>query len=112
MLRTDDSGNIALDSVPDGLRYAVIFAADCEPDAIAAHNPDDTTESFTALSVTLGDKAAWLGTIARACGRDFYPVAYVEQAAQYFNRYPNATLAQLMEAGQLESDSIAGLYQP
>lgn len=109
MLRTDDSGNVALASVPYALRYAVIFAADCEPDAIAAHNPDDTTESFTTLSVTIGYEAARLCDFARADERDFYPVAYVEQAAQYFNRYPNATLAQLMEAGQLESDSIAGL---
>lgn len=109
MLHLDESGHAVLGNVYEGFRYAVIFAADCEPDAIAAHNPDEATEAFTRLSLTIGDRAARLRAVNSACGRDFYPVAYVEQAAQYFNRYPNATLAQLMEAGQLESDSIAGL---
>lgn len=90
------------------VRYAVIFASDCEPSTIANAHPDQATTTFAALAIALGHIADDKAGKAREAKEDFYPVAYVEAAAQYFNRYPAATLAQLMEAGQLESDAIAG----
>lgn len=90
------------------VRYAVIFAADCDPTAVAEHHEDDPTSAFAALSIALGQEAATRTRIARNEGRDFYPVAFVEAAAVFFNRYPAPTLHDLVEAGQLESDAIAG----
>ncbi len=90
------------------VRYAVIFAADCDAYPISQYNEDDPTSAFAALSIALGQEAATRSRIARNEGRDFYPVAFVEAAAVFFNRYPAPKLHDLIEAGQLASDAIAG----
>lgn len=89
------------------VRYAVIFASDCNPEAVAVYHEDDCTSAFAALSIALGQEAATRARIARNEGRDFYPVAFVEAAAVFFNKYPAPKLHDLIEAGQLESDAIA-----
>ena len=91
---------------PDYVRYATIFAADV---SLAAQMDSElNTEEFCQLSIDIGKIAAKRNDAARAAGEDFYPVAFVEQAARRFNVKSNATLDELLAAGQRECDSLAG----
>lgn len=91
---------------PDYVRYATIFAADVSIDAQL--DSELNTEEFCQLSIDIGKIAAKRNDAARAAGEDFYPVAFVEQAAQRLNQKPDATLDELLAAGQRECDSLAG----
>lgn len=89
-------------------RYALIFATDCDPSAIYRYvGCDDTTEACAVLATRIGNIAEQLRKLHVAMGRDFYPVAFVEQAAAELNRNPQAIFKDLCAAGQRESDSIA-----
>ena len=90
---------------PDYVRYAVIFAADVTPGAQMESGLN--TEEFAQLAIDIGKIAAKRNNAARAAGEDFYPVAFVEQAAQRLNELPHSTFDELLVAGQVESDSIA-----
>lgn len=100
----------------DAARYAIIFAADAGPEALYGYNiTDENTHRYTddvvELATLVGNQAERLRKDAEAARRDFFPVAYAEQAAQKLRSNPQATLDELFAAGQAESDSIAGLRE-
>lgn len=86
-------------------RYAVIFAADVDPDAYQNRMNTDEFEDF-ALSV--GVEIERRRVIARAADADFYPAAVAEQGAIFFNTNADATVESCLAFGQAESDAIAG----
>lgn len=89
----------------DLARYAAIFAADAGTDALYYKR---YTDEMADLCVAVAKKAIWRRDIAQAAGRDFYACAFVEAAACALNKCHSATLEQLLDAGQMESDSLAG----
>lgn len=82
--------------------YAAVFAADAGTDALYYER---YTEDMAALCVAVAKEAIRRSEIT---DEDFYTLAFVEQAAYALNRCHSATLEQLFEAGQMESDSLAG----
>lgn len=66
-------------------RYAVIFAADVEPEAYQAAT---VTDDFEELAINIGIKADELNEEAKKANEDFWPVLFVETAAQAFNSMP------------------------
>lgn len=86
-------------------RYAITFAADLEPSAIAASTL--TAYDIEQLAYDVGFTAHMRNERAGHEGRDFWPVAFVEQAAAEFNRNPSSTFDNLLRAGQAECDSLA-----
>lgn len=85
-------------------RLAVIFASDLEIAAQTASGLD--TDEVAQLAIAVGNYADSARTIAKANGRDFYACAFVEAAASHFNINPKAPLTTLLDAGQVESDSL------
>lgn len=82
--------------------YAAVFAADAGTDALYYER---YTEDMAALCVAVAKEAI---RRSEATDEDFYTLAFVEQAAHALNQCHAATLEQLFEAGQMESDSLAG----
>lgn len=89
----------------DLARYAAIFAADAGTDAL--YYGDRDTTDVANLCITVAQVAIVRRDEAQKAGRDFYACAFVEQAAEALNKCHAATLVQLFDAGQQESDSIA-----
>ena len=90
----------------DLARYAAIFAADAGTDAL--YYDDRYTDEMADLCITIAKEAIKRRDAAKAAGMDFYACAFVEAAANALNQCHAATLEQLFDAGQRESDSIAG----
>jgi hypothetical protein len=90
----------------DVARYAAIFAADAGTDAL--YYDDRYTDEMADLCVNVALEAIMRRDAAQAAGKDFYACAFVEAAANALNQCHAATLEQLFDAGQRESDSIAG----
>ena len=90
----------------DLARYAAIFAADAGTDAL--YYKDRYTEEMADMCVMVGLEAIKRHDAASEAGEDFYACAFVEAAANALNQCHAATLEQLFDAGQRESDSIAG----
>lgn len=85
--------------------YAAIFAADVEP---AIYQNRMATTDFLDLASEVGHAAEVRRRAAEAEGRDFYPQAFAEVAAQRFNATQGeASLDELLAAGQRECDSLA-----
>ena len=100
-------------------RYAITFAADCEPSLIWSAMYTATFEQFAGM---VGDTTDVRNQQATIEGKDFYPVAFAEQAAQKFNELirtgdekflnygeniPEELLQICLDAGQAECDSLA-----
>jgi hypothetical protein len=90
----------------DLARYAAIFAADAGADAL--YYNDRYTDEMAELCVAVAKEAIKRRDAAQEAGEDFYACAFVEAAADALNRCHAATLEQLLDAGQMESDCIAG----
>lgn len=91
----------------DLARYAAIFAADAGTEALYYSR---YTDEMADLCVTVAEEAIKRREALKVAGQDFanfYACAFVEQAANALNQCPFATLEQLFEAGQQESDNIA-----
>lgn len=92
-------------------RYAIIFAADAGTDALYAYGIEGkehrVTDEVVNLATQIGNIAEGRRKDAERDRRDFYPVAFVEQAAAALRDNPHASIHDLCEAGQAESDSIA-----
>ena len=86
-------------------RYAAIFAADAGTDAL--YYGDRYTDEMANLCVAVASEAITRRNLANVAGKDFYACAFVESAAQALNQCHAATLAQLIDAGQQESDNLA-----
>lgn len=86
-------------------RYAAIFAADAGTDAL--YYGDRYTDDVASLCVAVASEAISRRNMANLAGRNFYACAFVEQAAEALNQCHAATLAQLFDAGQQESDNLA-----
>ena len=82
--------------------YAAVFAADAGTDALYYER---YTEDMGALCVAVAKEAIRRSEIT---DEDFYTLAFVEAAGWALNQCHAATLEQLFEAGQRESDSLAG----
>lgn len=87
-------------------RYAAIFAADAGTDAL--YYGDRYTDEMADLCLDVALEAIKRRDEAKEAGKDFYACAFVEQAAQALNQCHAATLEQILDAGQQESDSLAG----
>ena len=83
--------------------YAAIFAADAGTDAL--YYDDRYTVQMAELCVTVAKEAIRRN---EATEDYFYTMAFVEAAAQLLKYRPESTLEQLFDAGQRESDSLAG----
>ena len=94
-----------MDCAHDLARYAAIFACDAGADALYYER---YTEDMAHLCVTVAKEAIKRREAAKEAGEDFYACAFVEAAADTLNRCHVATLEQLLDAGQMESDLIAG----
>lgn len=90
----------------DLARYAAIFAADAGTDAL--YYNDRYTDEMAELCLDVALEAIKRRDAAQEAGEDFYACAFVEQAAFALNQCHAATLEQILDAGQMESDSIAG----
>ena len=90
----------------DLARYAAIFAADAGPDAL--YFDDRITDDVADLCIAVAEEAIKRRNAANAAGQDFYAMAFVEAAADLLRKWPNATLDQLFEAGQLDVDALKG----
>ena len=90
----------------DLARYAAIFAADAGTDAL--YYKDRLTDEMADLCFAVAWEAMKRRDAALEAGEDFYACAFVEQAANALNQSHAATLEHLFDAGQRESDSIAG----
>lgn len=91
-------------------RYAVIFAADAGTEALYncdTSNDFRNTDDVVELAAAVGNEAE-KRRLAAEGKRDFYPVAFAEQAAEALRRNHAASLRDLYEAGQAECDSLAG----
>jgi hypothetical protein len=86
------------------IRYAAIFAADADTDALYHGR---YTDGVAELCVNVAEAAILRREAAKEAGEDFYACAFVEQAAHELNHNHAATLEQLIDAGQRESDSLA-----
>lgn len=90
----------------DVARYAAIFAADAGTDAL--YYNDRYTDEMADLCVNVALEAIKRRDAASEAGEDFYACAFVEAAANALNQCHAATLEQIFDAGQRESDSLAG----
>ena len=95
-----------MDYAHDLARYAAIFACDAGADAL--YYDDRYTDEMAELCIAVAKEAIKRRDAAEEAGEDFYACAFVEAAADTLNRCHVATLEQLLEAGQMESDLIAG----
>jgi hypothetical protein len=93
----------------DLARYAAIFAADAGTDAL--YYKDRYTDEMADLCVNVALEAIKRRDAASEAGEDFYACAFVEAAANALNQCHAATMEQLLDAGQRESDSLAGKEQ-
>ena len=99
----------AMDFARDAMdlaRYAAIFAADAGTDAL--YYNDRYTDEMAELCLDVALETLKRRDAAFAADEDFYACAFVEAAANALNGCHAATLDQLFEAGQRESDSLAG----
>jgi len=85
--------------------YAAVFAADAGTDALYH---DRYTEDMARLCIAVAEEAIKRGNAAEAQGKRFHALAFVEAAANALNTCHVATLDQLLDAGQMEADSLAG----
>ena len=90
----------------DLARYAAIFAADAGTDAL--YYNDRYTDEMADLCFDVAVEAITRRDAAKEAGQDFYACAFVEAAANALNQCHAATLEQILDAGQQESDSLAG----
>ena len=90
----------------DLARYAAIFAADAGTDAL--YYNDRYTDEMADLCFDVALEAIKRRDAAKEAGEDFYACAFVEAAANALHQCHPATLEQLLDAGQIESDSLAG----
>jgi len=90
----------------DLARYAAIFAADAGTDALYYNHR--YTDEMADICVDVALEAITRRDAAMEAGEDFYACAFVEAAANAFNQCHASTMEQLLEAGQRESDSLAG----
>jgi uncharacterized membrane protein len=90
----------------DLARYAAIFAADAGTDAL--YRDDRYTDEMAELCIAVAEEAIKRRDAAAEAGKDFYACAFVEEAAMALKYRPEATLEQILDAGQKESDNIAG----
>ena len=89
----------------DLARYAAIFAADAGTDAL--YYNDRYTDEVAELCIDVALEVIKRRDAAQELGEDFYACAFVEEAAWTLTQSPEATLEQLLDAGQRESDAIA-----
>ena len=88
--------------------YAAVFAADAGTDALY-HNR--YTEDMARMCIAVAEEAIKRGQEACGVSRDkkrFHTLVFIEGAANALNRCHAMTLEQLLDAGQMESDSLAG----
>ena len=90
----------------DLARYAAIFAADAGPEAL--YYNDRNTDEMAELCIDVAAEAIKRREAAAEEDKYFYVCAFVEAAANALNQCHAATLEQLLDAGQMESDDIAG----
>lgn len=90
----------------DLARYAAIFAADAGTDAL--YYDERYTDEMAELCVAVATEAIERREAAKEAGEYFYACEFVEAAAQALNKRHAATLEQLLDAGQMASDSLAG----
>jgi hypothetical protein len=90
----------------DLARYAAIFAADAGAEAL--YYDDRYTDEMAELCVAVALEAIKRRDAAAEAGKDFYACRFVEEAANALNQCHAATLEQMFDAGQMESDSLAG----
>lgn len=90
----------------DLARYAAIFAADAGTDAL--YYNDRYTDEMADLCFDVAVAAIERRDAAQKAGEDFYACVFVEAAAQALNLCHAATLEQILDAGQRESDALAG----
>ena len=83
--------------------YAAVFAADAGTNAL--YYDERYTDEMGAMCIAVAKEAIRRN---EATEDYFYTMAFVEAAANALNQSPEATLEQLFEAGQMESDSLAG----
>ena len=90
-------------------RYAIIFAADAGTTALYNREGGERyTEEVFELAAAVGNEAERRRIEAEEAGRDFYALAFAEQAANLLRARPDAGIEELFAAGQSESDNIAG----
>ena len=85
--------------------YAAIFAADAGTDAL--YYDDRYTDEMAHMCVTVAKEAIRRSEATEDC---FYTMAFVEAAANALNQCHAATLEEMFEAGQMESDNLAGMW--
>ena len=81
--------------------YAAIFAADAGE---ALYYNDRYTDEVAHMCIAVAKEAI---RRSEATEEDFYTLAFVEAAAWELNQRHDATLEQMFEAGQRESDNLA-----
>jgi len=84
--------------------YAAVFAADAGE---ALYYNDRYTDEVAHMCIAVAKEAI---RRSEATEEDFYTLAFVEQAANALNQCHAATLEEMFEAGQLESDNLAGMW--
>lgn len=89
----------------DLARYAAIFACDAGSEAL--YYDDRYTDEMSELCIAVAEEAIKRRDAAKEAGEDFYACAFVEAAANALHQCHPATLEQLLDAGQIESDTIA-----
>ena len=82
--------------------YAAVFAADAGE---ALYYNDRYTDEMAHMCIAVAKEAI---RRSDATEEDFYTLAFVEAAAWELNQRHAATLEQMFDAGQMESDSLAG----
>ena len=87
-------------------RYAAVFAADAGTDAL--YYGERITDDVANLCLAIAEEAIAFRDLALSRGEDFYPLAFVEAAAQALAADHSATHVKLVEAGQAEVDMIIG----
>ena len=85
--------------------YAAVFAADAGTDALYH---DRYTEDMARMCIAVAEEAIKRGEAAEAQGKRFHTLVFIEGAANALNRCHAMTLEQLLDAGQMESESLAG----
>ena len=84
--------------------YAAVFAADAGE---ALYYNDRYTDEVAHMCIAVAKEAI---RRSEATEEDFYTLAFVEQAANALNQCHAATLEEMFEAGQRESDNLAGMW--
>jgi hypothetical protein len=85
--------------------YAAIFAADAGTDAL--YYDDRYTDEMAHMCIAVAKEAIRRN---EATEDYFYTMAFVEAAAKALNQCHAATLEEMFEAGQMESDNLAGMW--